>query len=284
MTRQQQAVPFPCCNRTRPEPTAPEYCLQAFPWTKPRVRRRACPGRPFPGTRAESRARCNQPPQGQGQRGRTECDGELPQALLAQGCHASPCPCQPSHHQSRSPCACTSQHRPGRCHVVGRNDSKGERPFVALGAFAGDSSNCSSTTTWRARVILTGTAASRAHARTWGNTRLWRMGKRPPAGGVHTRVSTITIHGHCAEKASASCCHAAPAFSRRRCPHPKPHKLPGWSCRRGNFPRKKKTSKEQGQSFLNSLCAKQPEPAKRSLKPAHGGRRDRRGETHRYGQ
>ena len=52
----------------------------------------------------------------------------------------------------------------------------------------------------------------------------------------------------------------------------------------GNFPRKKKTSKEKGQSFLNSLCAKQPEPAKRSLKPAHGGRRDRRGETHRYGQ
>ena len=60
---------------------------------------------------------------------------------------------------------------------------------------------------------------TRAHV---GEHKLWRMGKRPPARGVHPRVSTIIIHGHAAEKASASCCHAAPPFSRRRCPHPTP--------------------------------------------------------------
>ena len=60
---------------------------------------------------------------------------------------------------------------------------------------------------------------TRAHV---GEHKLWRMGKRPPARGVHPRVSTIIIHGHAAEKASASCCHAALPFSRRRCPHPTP--------------------------------------------------------------
>ena len=91
---------------------------------------------------------------------------------------------------------------------------------------------------------------TRAHV---GEHKLWRMGKRPPARGVHPRVSTIIIHGHAAEKASASCCHAAPPFSRRRCPHPK-RSPPQMSLRQEeNRKKKTKTVAGEGGKVLNGL-------------------------------